>query len=147
MEVYLQLNVNTKILLEAFPAKLKPILPSIISSNWTAYVEKRCISESGRLISHIIEICGNENTPRFLVTMNLEQDFNSLDHDFLLCVLKKFGFGDNFVTWIKMLLNDQQSCVINRGFATQYFSLKKVHAKVILYQPIFLLLLWKSYLL
>ena len=73
---------------------LKPILPSLISSNWTAYVEKRCINESGRLISHIIETCSNENIPRFLVTMDLEKDFNSLDHDFSLCVLKKIGFGD-----------------------------------------------------
>ena len=42
----------------------------------------------------------------------------SLDHNFLLCVLRNFGFDDNFITWIKMILNDQQSCVINGGFAT-----------------------------
>ena len=39
------LNVDTKIISKAFAEKLKPILPSIISSNQTAYVEKRCISE------------------------------------------------------------------------------------------------------
>ena len=50
------LNVDTKILSKALAAKLKPVLPSIISSNQTAYVQKRCISESGRLIS-VIEIC------------------------------------------------------------------------------------------
>ena len=49
----------------------------------------------------------------------------SLDHNFLLCVLRNFGFDDNFITCIKMILNDQQSCVINGGFATQYFTLKK----------------------
>ena len=49
----------------------------------------------------------------------------SLDHNFLQCVLRNFGFDDNFITWIKMILNDQQSCVINGGFATQYFTLKK----------------------
>ena len=118
------LNVDTKILSKAFAAKLKPILPSI-SSNQTSYVEKRCISESCRLISDIIEISCNENIPGFLVTMDLEKAFGSLNHDFLLCVLKKFVFGDNFITRIKILLNDQQSCVINEGFATQYFTLKK----------------------
>ena len=39
--------------------------------------------------------------------------------------MKKFGFGDNFITWIKILLNDQQSCVINGRFATQHFTLTK----------------------
>ena len=36
---------------------------------------------------------------------------------------EKFGFGDSFFNWIKILLNDQQLCVVNGGFATQYFTL------------------------
>ena len=44
----------------------------------------------------------------------------------------------SFINWIK-ILNDQQSCVINGGCATKYFSLKRVAHKVILYQHIFLL--------
>ena len=62
---------------KAFAAKLKPILPSIISSNQTAYVEKRCISESGRLASDTMEICGKENIPCYLVTIDLEKAFDS----------------------------------------------------------------------
>ena len=87
-------------------------------------MEDRCISESGRLISDIIEICGKENIPGYLVTMDLEKVFDSLYHDFLLCALKKVCFGDSFINWIKILLNDQKSCVINGGFAIQYFTLK-----------------------
>ena len=69
---------------KAFGLKLKPILPSIISSNQTPYVENRYISESGRLISDIIGISGKENIPGYLVTMDLKKAFDSLDHDFLL---------------------------------------------------------------
>ena len=54
--------------------------------------------------------------------MNLKKAFDSSDHDFILCVLKKSGLGDNFVNWIKILLNQQESCVINGGFATKYFT-------------------------
>ena len=43
--------------------------------------------------------------------MDIETAFDFLDHDFLLSVLKKFGFGENFICWIKVLLNDQQSWV------------------------------------
>ena len=56
---------DTKILLKAFLVKFKPILPSIISSNQIVYAEKWCISESGRLISDIIELCGNKDIPGF----------------------------------------------------------------------------------
>ena len=78
------LNVDTKILSKAFEGKLIPILPSIISSNQTAYVEKQPISESGGSISDINEICSNENIQGFLVNMDLEKAFDFLDHDFFM---------------------------------------------------------------
>ena len=36
----------------------------------------------------------------FLVTMDVEKAFDSLDHKFLIPVLKKFGFGQNFISWV-----------------------------------------------
>ena len=74
---------NTKILSKAFTAKLKPISPSIISSNQIVYVEKRGISESGRLIPDIMEIYGKKKILGYLATKDLEKAFDSLDHDFL----------------------------------------------------------------
>ena len=38
------LNVDTKIISKALTAKLKKTIPTIISSNQTSYVNKRCIS-------------------------------------------------------------------------------------------------------
>ena len=70
-------------------------------------------------------MCDILNIPGYLVIMGIEKAFDSLDHDFLLFALKKFGFGENFIHWIKVLLNKQQSCVINGGFTTRYFNLEK----------------------
>ena len=93
--------------------KLKKVLPELISSNQTAYAKNRCISESGKLISDVIEMCDILDIPGYLVTMDIEKAFDSLDHDFLLFALKKIGFVENFVYWIKVSLNKQQSWVIN----------------------------------
>ena len=87
------LNVDTKILSKAISNKLKTVLPTLISSQQTAYVKNRFIGESGRLISDIIEICGCFNITGFFVTMDIQKAFDSLDHSFLISVLKKFGFG------------------------------------------------------
>ena len=53
--------------------------------------------------------------------MDIEKVFDSLNHDFLLSALKKFGFGKNFIHWITVLLNNQQSCVIDGGFYNYIF--------------------------
>ena len=40
-------------------------------------------------------------------------------------VLKKYGFGEDFIDWIKIILRDQESCIINGGHATTYFHLER----------------------
>ena len=51
-----------------------------MSNQQTAYVQKRFISEGGRLISGIIETCSNLKIDRYLVTMDIEKAFDSLEH-------------------------------------------------------------------
>ena len=53
--------------------------------------------------------------------MVIEKAFDSLDHNFLISTLERYGFGQNFILWVKILLNDQESCVINYGKTTMYF--------------------------
>ena len=83
------------------------------------------VGESGRLISDIIEIGGWFNITGFLVGMDIEQIFDSLGHSFLISIMKKFGFGKKFITWIEILLKDQQSRVINGETPTHHFNLER----------------------
>ena len=107
---------------KAISNKLKAVLPTLISSQQTASVKNRFIGESSRLISDITEISYWFNIEGFLVTIDIEKAFDSLDYNFLSSVLRKFGFGKNFITWIEILLKDQLSCVINGGTTTQCFN-------------------------
>ena len=61
----------------------------------------------------------------YLVTIDIEKAFDSLDHTFLEAVLKKQGFGPYFIDWIKIFLKDQESWVINGGVTSQYFKLER----------------------
>ena len=55
--------------------------------------------------------------------MDIEKAFDSLDHNFLISTLEKYGFGKNFILWVKILLRDLESWVINGGTTTKYLSL------------------------
>ena len=57
--------------------------------------------------------------------MDVEKAFDSLDHKFLISVLKKFGFGQNFILCIEIILKNQESCVINGRTTTKYFKLNR----------------------
>ena len=119
------LTVDQKILSKTLAGRLQKILPKSISPGQTAYVENRFIGESGRLIADILEICDNEKLEGLLLAIDIEKTFDSLEHDFLIAVLEKYGFGGEFLNWIKILLNGQQSCVINGAHTTRYFKLER----------------------
>ena len=48
-----------------------------------------------------------------------------MEHNFIFALLKKFGFEEDFIRWIKTFLNDSQSCVMNNGMSTGYFKLER----------------------
>ena len=50
--------------------------------------------------------------------MDTEKAFDSLDHNFLISTLEKYGFRENFISWVKVLLRNQESCVLNDGKTT-----------------------------
>ena len=96
-------------------------MPSLTSSNQFSYVDKRFISLGGRLISEILEITDLLRIKGLLWTVDIEKSFDSVDHQFLINVLKAFGFEKNLVRWIK----NQESCIINGGITTKYFKLER----------------------
>ena len=64
--------------------RMKSVLPFMSSSNQTAYVKNRFISESGRVISDILEIANTFALQGLLVTTDIEKAFDSVNHCFLL---------------------------------------------------------------
>ena len=116
-------NCDTKSVTKSMASKLKQTLPTIIHSDQTAYVFERNIGESSRLIADILETSLDLNVEGYIVTMDIQKAFDSVSHEFLLLVLEFYGFGPNFISWIKLLLLNQQSSVFNGGESTGYFKL------------------------
>ena len=117
------LNVDTKLISKVLAERLKNVLPSLISSDQTAYVKRRFISEGGRLISDVLEISDKLQIKGFLMTVDIEKAFDSINHCFLIKVLEKYGFEKDFIKWIKILLQNQESRFVNGRTTTNYLKL------------------------
>ena len=119
------INYDAKLLSKVLAERLKKVLPSIISHDQTAYMSNRFIGESVRLISDILETTKKLNIEGYMLTIDIEKAFDSVNHNFLVATLDKFGFGTEFLSWIKVLQNKQESCVMNGGSTTGYFPLHR----------------------
>ena len=47
--------------------------------------------------------------------MTSEKAFDSMNCSFLIAILKRYGFGEKLIDCIKILVANQESCVINGG--------------------------------
>ena len=84
------MNIDYKLVSKALVVHLKKVLSSLITQLQTTYVQNRCISETGRLISDILEITDTINLTGYLVTIDIEKVFDTLNHSFLMAVLTKW---------------------------------------------------------
>ena len=60
-----------------------------------------------------------------LLALDMEETFASVSWVYLFKVLELFNFGNSFIHWMQVLYRDAKVCVINNGFATNYFNLCK----------------------
>ena len=71
----------------------------LISSQQTGFIANRCISESG--ISDLLDVTEEFKTNSYLVAIDIEKAFNSLDNNFLLTTLGKFSIGTKEVLYLR----------------------------------------------
>ena len=70
-----------------------------MNANQVPCVNDRFITGSGRLISDVFEINNSLDIEGLIITANIEKVFDSINHSFLMCVLKKFEFGNELDTY------------------------------------------------
>ena len=118
------LNVDYKILSKILAKRIQEVLPEIIHHDQVGYMKKRNIGEAVRIIDDIL--FNSLTKPNgFLVAVDFEKAFDSVAHAFLFKILQRFGFGDSFRSWVKVLYTDISSCVMNGGNSTGYFKIKR----------------------
>ena len=119
-------NVDTKIMSKVIASRTKSVLPNIIHHNQTGYVKDRFMGETIRSIYDIMDYTVEENIQGLLIFIEFEKAFsNSVGWDFLFKCLEAFNFGSDFLRWIKTFNTNVQSCVMNYGTASNYFSLER----------------------
>ena len=120
-----QQKKNEKIISKAIAARVKDVLPSIIHHNQTGYVKDRHIGETVRSIFDIMEFTDNENIPGILISIDFRKAFDTLEWHYLFSCLKTFNFGPDLINWVRTFYQNIQSCVINNGLASDYFTLEQ----------------------
>ena len=119
------LNTDYKILTKSLATRLQCILDEVISYDQNGYIKNRFIGENIRTIADVIEHTNKNNESGMIALLDFEKAFDTVNWDFLQNTLCAFNFGDYFIKWIKIFYTDIQSCCLNNGHTTSFFSLSR----------------------
>jgi hypothetical protein len=60
-----------------------------------------------------------------VVKLDMENAFDRVKHNFLLSVLKAYGFLENFISWIKSCINNPWISPLLNGCPTKFFKARR----------------------
>ena len=118
-------NVDVKIGSKAIAKRLEKVLPYIIHHDQNAFVKGRTIFDAVRTVNDVLDFTEMKGFKGIMSAIDFEKAFDSLRLNFLYKSLEVLGFGASFITWIKTFYKNITSCVVNNGFFTRSFQVKR----------------------
>jgi len=119
------LNVDFKILAKCLANRLKKCIGKLVHPDQTCGIKGRTIFENIIVAQDAIFISNSDNRPLAIIAVDQTKAFDRLNRSFMFKTLKKFGFGDSFTNWIKILYNHIESKICTNGYLSQPFGLER----------------------
>ena len=119
------MNVDCKIVSKSICNRLKKVLPYIICIDQTCSVEGRSISDNIHLLRNIFDYVNSKNIGCLWVNFDQFKAFDRVEHRWLMRVLEAFGFGPDFIQWVRVLYANLKSSVIVNGHISLEFNFSR----------------------
>ena len=119
------LCVLYKLISSVIANRLKKVLDILVSKSQTGFVPGRYIGESLRLIYDLMEYAERKRIKGLLMLIDFEKAFDSISWKFLYNILEYFGFGPEFICWVKLLNTDICASVIQAGVKSDFLKIER----------------------
>lgn len=93
----------------------------MVAPDQTCGVTGRFIGENVALLRDVVDTANELSLPVCLLSLDQEKAFDCVDWPFLFSVLSRMGFGNSFITWVKLLYTDIRSSVFINGYTSRPF--------------------------
>ena len=115
------LNTDYKLVSKVLTSRLRKVIGTVVDIDQTCAVPNRSILDNCHLFRNIVDYIKQKNLRTILVSLDLEKAFDKVSHRYLYSVLHSFGFGEQFIKWIRLLYEDASISVLVNGHLTDPF--------------------------
>ncbi|KAK2639288.1 hypothetical protein Ddye_027083 [Dipteronia dyeriana] len=114
-----------KILAKVLANRKWKVINSVVGESQMAFVRNRQILDSLVITEEIIHQWKKSREGGFLVKLDFEKAYDSLDHSFLDFMLKEMGFGWHWRKWVSCCISTPRLSVLVNGSPTRQFGIER----------------------
>ena len=78
-----------------------------------------------RIIVDVINFTHETESEAIIACTDFEKAFDSVDWHYVEKTLASFNFGPDFIKWFSVMYGETSSCVMNNGYASQFFTITR----------------------
>ena len=119
------LNCTYKFFSAILANRLKTTLETVVSPDQTGFIANRFIGDNTRLLYDTINHCEMENKEGLIIVLDFAKAFDTIDWSYIYSCMKMFGYGDRFITMIKLLHSGSTSVIENNGHFSRNIQLSR----------------------
>ncbi|CAM2112404.1 unnamed protein product [Caretta caretta] len=113
------LSTDYKIVAKAISLWLGSVMADVIHPDQTYTVPGRSIFDNLFLVQDLLELGRRDGLSFALLSLDQEKAFDRVDHGYLLSTLQAFGFGPQFVSFLRVLYASAECLVRLNGTLTE----------------------------
>ena len=91
-----------KIVVKLLSNRLKRIMPEIIDERQSAFVAGRQLLHSTIIANEVVEEAKRGNKAFLVFKADFERAYDSVSWDFLIYMMRRMGFGNKWIQWIRI---------------------------------------------
>lgn len=119
------LSLIPKLISKVLSNRLRFLLPDLISTNQTAFVHGRQISENFVSTREILHHVSQTDNPAIFAKIDFKKAFDSVEWPFLVSIMQARGFPVRWISWMQVLWTTSSSRVCINGEDSEPFRHKR----------------------
>ena len=117
------MNTDLKIITKTLASRIETVIPSLIHPDQTGFIKNRHASDNIRRLFNLISIVQKQQQKTIILSLDAEKAFDKVNWSFLFTTLRKFGFGESLIHWIRTLYTSPKATIATNGITSPSFTL------------------------